>query len=229
MSERLAVLGRRLGYEFKDSALFERALAHSSWAAENGAEDNERLEFLGDAVLGLAVSDMLMARFADAGTDEGGLSRIRSSLVSGPALARAAAAMDLGEVLLLGRGELAGGGQGKESILEGAFEAVIGAVFLDGGYAAARALVEREFGPLLEGGPPPQLDPKSELQERLAALGHGCPEYVVSTKSGPEHMPTYEVEVREGSRVLANGRGGSRRAAEREAAGHALEKLAGES
>jgi ribonuclease-3 len=225
MSDSLAGLEDSLGYRFKDRALLEQALAHGSWAREKGKKDNERLEFLGDAVLGLAASDMLMSRFAGDDKNEGELSRMRAALVSRLTLARAATAIDLGPHILLGRGELGSGGAGKPSILEGTFEAIIAAVFLDGGYMPARELVEHLLGPWVAEGPLETLDPKSALQEQLARLGRGVPSYVVASKSGPDHMPVYEVEVQEGSAVLASGRGGGRKAAEREAASEALKKL----
>lgn len=225
MNDRFAALERRFGHEFKEHELLERALTHSSWARENGTSDNERLEFLGDAVVGLAVSDILMERFGGGEKDEGELSRIRASLVNGASLARAATSAGLGEFLLLGRGEDASGGREKESILEAAFEAVIGALFLDGGYQLARRVVKAELGERIEERPPQDFDPKSELQERLAAAGQERPHYTVSSKSGPDHMPTYEITVSTGAETLGRGRGNSRKAAEREAASKAIEGM----
>jgi ribonuclease-3 len=187
-------------------------------------ESNERLEFLGDAVLSLFVSELLMELHP--GVDEGALSLARASAVNTRALAERARALGLDAYVKLGRGEQRSGGSAKDSILENTFEAVLGAVYLDGGAAAARELIEREVGPTLANVQLGTRDPKTELQQQLHRVGRGVPEYETLATHGPPHAPEFEVEVRSDGWVLGLGRGRSKRAAQQAAAQVALDALA---
>jgi ribonuclease-3 len=222
----LEVLADRLGHEFDDPELLRRALAHRSWVAESpGTASNERLEFLGDAVLGWVVADLVYRRFGE--LPEGSLTDLRKSVVNANALADVARALGLGEFLSLGRGEDAGGGRDKPSILSDAFEAVLGAVYLDGGAEAARALVERLVGPRLDDAVDrlDRLDHKSGLQELAARLELGAPVYEV-TSSGPDHAKEFEAVVTVGDEAVGRGVGRSKKSAEQAAAAAAWARLA---
>jgi ribonuclease-3 len=228
----LSSLERRLGRRFVDRAVLEQALTHSSWAHENtGASqrDNERLEFLGDALLGFFVAERLYRD--DPAASEGDLTRRKQGVVSMPALATAARRLDLGSYLLLGRGEETSGGREKESLLADAFEAVLGAIYLDGGIRSGRAFVWRNLGSFLgasaEDGST-GVDPKTELQERWQALSRLTPCYRIVATTGPAHAREFTVEVLAGDRVLATGRGRNRKGAEQDAAASALRALTGE-
>ncbi|MDA2944963.1 MAG: ribonuclease III [Actinomycetota bacterium] len=215
----------RIGYRFSDSTLLHRALCHRSWIAESAeTESNERLEFLGDAVLGWVIADLAYSRFSDLG--EGALTDLRKSVVNAVALAGIARGVGLGKHLLLGRGEDSGGGRDRDSILSDAFEALLGAIYLDGGATAAFDAVERLVGPHLDASPERlgALDRKSALQERLAAAGRPTPTYS-AIASGPDHDKWFEVEVRCGSEVLGAGSGRSKKVAEQAAAAVALAAL----
>jgi ribonuclease-3 len=221
-------LQNRLGHHFVDSALLAQALTHRSFANEcrdAALVDNERLEFLGDAVLDLVIGHQLLVDHPDA--DEGELSRLRAELVSAPSLARMARQLALGECLLLGRGEARSGGRDKESLQADGFEAVIGAVFVDAGYAAAAAVVCRLFAPYLqaERGAVEQ-DYKTRLQERLQAQQQR-PEYLLAAAHGPDHQRRYEVEVLVAGTMLGHGEGTTKKRAEQEAARRALQRLNG--
>ncbi len=185
------VLESRIGYTFRDRTLCESALTHKSWLNErHGATrtDNERLEFLGDAVLALAVSDMLMKRFPD--RSEGELSKTRAALVSEVGLAKAAEGMGLGEWIFLGRGEDQAGGRRKPSILSDALEALVGAVYLDGGFTAAHDVTERLFAEALrDADSSVRFDFKSRLQERSQALLQATPQYTRRRPGGPRPRP----------------------------------------
>lgn len=221
----LADLEHRLGHVFSDPELLYRALCHRSWVAEHPDDlSNERLEFLGDAVLGWVTADLAFRRDADYA--EGTLTDLRKAVVNARALAGVARALNLGEHIRLGRGEAAAGGADKDSILSDAVEAVIGAVYLDGGVDTARDLVTRLIGPLLDAAPDDlsRLDPKSTLQERLAAVGSPAPVYEV-TGTGPDHDRWFTAIVMSGSRELASGEGRSRKQAEAAAAAAALDVL----
>jgi ribonuclease-3 len=221
-------LEERIGHRFADRGLLERAVSHRSWIAESEAtESNERLEFLGDAVLGWVVADLAYRGFPDLG--EGTLTDLRKSVVNARALARVAREVDLGRHVRLGRGEAAAGGGDKDSILSDALEAVIGAVYLDGGQSVAFAMVERLVGPHLQRAPATlhTLDAKSALQERLAVLGLPAPEYSTSS-SGPDHDKRFEVAVSAGAGELGRGSGRSKKLAEQAAAAVALTALADE-
>lgn len=224
----LGVLERRIQYAFKDRDLLRRALTHCSFANESPDDvvDNEALEFLGDAVLSFVVSDELCKRFP--AFREGRLSRTKASMVQTSTLAALAREIGLGRYLLLGRGEEKSGGAGKESLLANAFEALIAAVYRDGGIRPTRAFIRRALkGPLHRAEDAERsLDPKSALQERLQAGGHGMPAYKVVEEHGPDHHKTFVVELRVGRRVLGTGEGRSKKVAQQKAARAALKRLA---
>jgi ribonuclease III len=218
----LHALQERLGWRFTQPALLQRALTHRS----AGAEHNERLEFLGDAVLQTAISALLYERFA--GSDEGDLTRVRAHLVREDSLARLALAVGLSEVLHLSEGEARGGGAARPSILADALEAVIGAAFLDGGYAAAQSLVQRLFGEVIAGTETDSWskDAKTELQEWLQARRLAVPAYRIVATRGQSHAQTFDVECAVAALGLAeSGEGRSRRTAEQDAARRMLAKL----
>ncbi len=199
----------------------EEALTHPSYANESGAPDNQRLEFLGDAVLGLCVSELLAETHPDA--DEGELTRMRSALVNAEALARWARKEEIGPCLSLGRGARAGAEQGQTNVLADAVEAVVAAVYQARGLPGARSLVRditRDV--VLERDLIGVRDPKSTLQERVQALGRPAPRYTVVQSGGPAHDPTFEVRVTVGDEALGTGSGRSKRQAERAAAEAAL-------
>lgn len=227
--ETLQRLERALGCRpFQDRSLLDTALTHRSFVNENrrsDLSDNERLEFLGDAVLQLSVSDLLYRRFPD--SSEGDLSRIRASLVTEQSLARLARHYDLGNYLLLGRGENLSGGRDKDSILADAFEAVIAAVFLEHGYEEMLVAVEDIIAPVLDAvtTAPGYNDFKSHLQEISHRLFQSAPQYRVVETSGPDHDRIYLVEVRVGAELKTTGSGKSKKEAEQLAAGRALEYL----
>lgn len=222
-------LAARLGHRFKDLALLDRALTHASHANEaRGARrrDNEPLELLGDAVLELAVTDLLHRRDPDGG--EGGKSRMRAALVSAPSLARRAQALGLPELLRLGKGEEKSGGRAKAALWADAYEAVVAAVYLDGGFKQAQRLVAAEFASDLESSPVgPSGDAKSRLQELLQGLGRPRPVYAVAAEEGPSHGRRFRVECRLDDGRVTTGTGSSKKAAEQEAARQALERLDG--
>ena len=218
----LQALQSRLGHQFAQPELLRRALTHRSW----GAEHNERLEFLGDAVLSLAVSSLLYERHA--GSDEGDLTRVRAHLVREESLHRAALGLALPEVLRLSEGEMRGGGAQRPSILADAVEALIGAVFLDGGYEPAQALVQRLFGEVIDATEAENWgkDAKTELQEWLQARRVPVPAYRITATRGQAHAQTFEVECVVATLGLAErGEGRSRRTAEQEAARRMLDAL----
>jgi ribonuclease-3 len=218
----LADPGARLGHAFADPALLRQALTHRSY----GTPHNERLEFVGDAVLNCVVARALYARFP--GIAEGELSRARASLVNEATLARLARRLDVGAALRLGEGEQKSGGSDRTSILADALEAVFGAVFVDAGFDAAAAVIERAYGDELRNADPAALgkDPKTRLQEWLQGRRVPVPEYVVAAVQGEAHAQRFEVECRIAPLgVVTQGLGTSRRAAEQAAAAAALEAL----
>ena len=227
-AEGAIALAERLGHTFSDLSLLQQALAHRSWCGEQegGAPSNERLEFLGDAVLGLVVAGYTYERYPDFA--EGKLAKVRSAVVNARVLAEVAGSLGVGDVLLLGRGEEGSGGRGKASILADAFEAVLGAVYLDAGWDAARRLVLRELGPAIAraGEEPDDFDHKSRLQEKAVRDGDGTPRYVVEG-SGPDHDRAYVAQVFLGGTCLGVGEGRSKKDAEQEAARAAWEELTG--
>ena len=222
MDARLEALQQRLGYRYTQSALLTRALTHRS----AGSNHNERLEFLGDAVLQTAVSALLYERFS--GSDEGDLTRVRAHLVREDSLHRLALALGLPEVLRLSDGEARGGGALRPSILADALEALIGAAFLDGGYAPALAVVQRLFGETIATTEVDSWskDAKTELQEWLQARKLPVPAYRIAGTRGQAHAQTFDVECAVAALGLAeHGEGKSRRVAEQEAARRMLAAL----
>ena len=225
-----AELQIRLGHPFRDENLLRLALTHPSVAHEANAvtAHNQRLEFLGDSVLGLVLSGALYDKFSAA--DEGALTKSRAKLVNAGSLAAHARALGLGAHLVLSRGEENTGGRDRASALADAFEAVLGAIFLDGGFEAAREFVLREFaadfGELTEAADIE--NPKGELQERLQADSPHAPEYEFIAATGPDHDRVFECAVRHAGAELARGTGKSKKAAESAAALAALEKLRAE-
>ncbi|MBN8493519.1 MAG: ribonuclease III [Burkholderiales bacterium] len=218
----LDALQQRLGHSFAQTALLTRALTHRS----HGSAHNERLEFLGDAVLNMAVSALLYQRFS--GSDEGDLTRVRAHLVREESLHRAALALGLPQVLRLSEAETRGGGAQRASILADALEALIGAAFLDGGYDAAQRVVRKLFGELIDSTETDNWtkDPKTELQEWLQARRLAVPGYRIVATRGQAHAQTFEVECQVAPLGLAErGEGRSRRAAEQQAARRMLELL----
>lgn len=204
----------------------EQALTHPSFANEHrrpGQGDYQRLEFLGDSVLGLGVSESLMARFPEA--REGELSLLRASIVSTDALAAFAETVDLGDALLLGKGADAAREREQPSVLADALEAVIAAVYLDRGFTEARRIIEEIVVQGLA-SPRPARDPKSELQERVQSRGASSPRYRLVQTTGPDHQREFVVEVEAHGEVLGEGRGRSKKAAEQAAARAGLAKLA---
>lgn len=232
LRDALGPLEAAIGYRFRDLGLLEHALTHRSKAHEDasgGVFDNESMEFLGDAVLGFVTADMLFREFPQ--HDEGHKSKIKASIVSTQALARLAAGIDLGRYVLLGRGEEKTGGRRKQAILADSFEAMIAAIYLDGGIDAARGFIARQFGPLFaearESGTEAIFteDWKSALQERLQSDGRGLPVYTLTGEEGPAHRRVFIVDVSAGGVSLARGEGRSKKAAEQAAARLALAAL----
>lgn len=215
-------LRRELGYAFEDADLLRQALTHRSAPGQN----NERLEFLGDAVLDLVVSEYLFRYHA--GAPEGDLTRLRASLVNDSSLAALAAELGLGEHLLLGGGERKAGGHRRDSILADALEAIFGAVYLDGGFEASQSLIEKVFGQRLVDLPAAEelRDPKTQLQEWLQARGVGLPDYDLVKVSGAAHRQRFEVSCRvDEQAAVTEGVGSTRRNAEQQAAERMLSLL----
>lgn len=218
----MAALGQSM-----DPDLLRQALTHRSYAYENGGlPTNERLEFLGDSVLGIVVTERLYRDFPD--EPEGQLAKLRAAVVNAQALAGVARALGLGNYLLLGKGEESTGGQDKSSILADAMEAVIGAMYMSTDLETTRSFIERIFGPLIatSANLGAGLDWKTSLQERAAETDSGVPEYRVSD-TGPDHAKEFTAEVLIGGEVLGTGRGRSKKVAEQEAAAHAYAALQG--
>lgn len=225
----LTELQARMGYTFENPALLERALTHRSYAHEHGNQarlHNEALEFLGDAVLGLVVAEWLVEKYPD--SREGVLARFKSYLVSSKHLAECAERLELGAHLRLNRGEEKTGGRRKRALLENTFEAILAALYLDGGFDAARTFVRRLFEPTVSRLDPSDIDrtdAKTALQDWLRAHGLPLPEYVTVGTEGPAHHPEFSIALRLDGEVLALGRGPSLKSAHQSAAGEALEAL----
>ena len=219
-------LENAIGYRFRDISLLRNALSHSSYANErwhNSLMSNERLEFLGDSILGMVVAEYLYRNFPD--RPEGELTRMRADMVCEASLAAIADRIGLGGHLLLGHGEEAGGGRSRASILADAVESVIAASFLDGGMEAARSFIDR-FA--LTNVPVRQLsnrDYKTALQELVQQKKNQTLTYTLTGESGPDHDKSFRVEVRLNSAVIGEGEGTSKKRAEQDAARNALEKL----
>ncbi|HET6625475.1 MAG TPA: ribonuclease III [Nocardioidaceae bacterium] len=221
-------LRAELGCPDLGAELLERALTHRSFAYENGGlPTNERLEFLGDSVLGLVVTDTLYRAHPD--LSEGRLAKLRAAVVNARALAEVARTIGLGEHIKLGRGEIATGGRNKSSILSDTVEAVIGAVYLSGGFEAATDVVHLLFDPLMEtaAGLGAGLDWKTSLQELSAEHSLGVPEYVIED-AGPDHEKTFTAQVQVGARLYGHGTGRSKKEAEQQAAETAYRAIADE-
>jgi ribonuclease-3 len=220
-------LTERLGYRFRTPSLLEDALTHKSYlneAPDAGRRDNERLEFLGDAVLDLVISELFVSRFPYA--PEGDLSKLKAKTVSETALSRVARRLELGHALVLGRGEELTGGRDKPSLLADAMEAVIAAVYLDGGLDAARRVVLTTFADVLDNLSRPEVaDHKTELQELCQREFSVLPVYRVLGESGPDHHKQFEVELSIRGHVYGVGSGRSKKEAEQQAAKDALEKI----
>ncbi len=217
-----------IGYRFEDRGLLDNALTHRSFVNENSAlpcKDNERLEFLGDAVLELTVSDMLMKKFPDLA--EGELSKLRASVVNEQLLAKLARGFRIGEFLLLGRGEESTGGRTKPSLLANAFESVVAAMYLDGGFDRTATFIGRLFEPLIEAGAAAAVyrDYKTAAQEICQNRFKELPRYIVISETGPDHEKRFETSLVVGERVIATGTGRSKKEAEQQAAKEALEVL----
>jgi ribonuclease III len=217
-------LERALGYTFIRSEFLQIALTHPS-AAEGTDRHHERLEFLGDAVLDLAIADMLMRHFPDG--KEGLLSRQRASIVNARTLAAKAESIGLGKCLLLGKGEEKSGGRQKTSILAAGFEAIIGAIYSDSGLVEAQQVVERLFGDDI-GGPSVERDYKTELQETAHRYFRLHPVYEVISETGPDHAKRFITRIRIGSRQFGVGEGSSKKLAEQAAARQALDVIKAE-
>jgi len=218
-------LQEELGYDFTDSVLLMRCLTHVSWGGGEQEDNNEILEFLGDAVLNLAISDLLMHRFP--AKKEGDLSKMRASLVNSTILAEKAMALGIGKLILMGKGEERSGGRTKASILATAIEAILGGIYWEGGYGAARAVVERRFAAELKQRKLGLQDYKTRLQEISQMLYHVPPAYKLAAESGPNHEKRFVTEIAVGGKILGRGEGKSKKQSEQEAAKKALVKLQG--
>ncbi|HEX2339305.1 MAG TPA: ribonuclease III [Vicinamibacterales bacterium] len=233
LRDEFRVLEDRIDYRFRDPGLLEHALTHRSRVHEDasgGVFDNESLEFLGDAVLGFVIADLLFREFPQ--HNEGEKSKIKASIVSAPSLGRLAEKIGLGDFLILGRGEEKSGGRQKMALVSDSYEALIAAIYMDGSIQAARTFIEREFSGLIEEARTRgtdsafTMDFKSALQEWLQSKDRGLPEYRLAAEQGPAHRRTFDVEVLIGGEVVARGSGRSKKSAEQKAARGALEALA---
>jgi ribonuclease-3 len=220
-AEEFAELEKSLEYVFKDRGWLERALTHRSAPADGQKSDYERLEFVGDAVFDLSVAHLLSDKHPDA--REGDLSKMRAALVNTASLAEMAKKLKLNGYIRLGRGEMAAGGAERPSILADVLEAVIGAIYLDGGYEKAFSTVNQLFGDMILSVTP--RDPKTELQEALHAAGSQAPVYLLECMEGPEHAPTFVSVVEVDGEIVGRGRGATKKASQQEAASQALAKI----
>ena len=223
----LSQLEQKIGYSFRSRALLDRALTHRSFANERVGENwqhNEAMEFLGDSVLGFVVSAWLLERFPD--LSEGKLSKMKAHLVSESRLVELAETLDLGNYILLNRGEEKTGGRQKRALLADAYEALIGVLYIDGGITVAERFLRRELREKLSSIDPSSMigaDYKSALQERLQGVGGPSPEYAVVEVLGPDHRRTFRVELRIGGNAVSTGEGRTIKLAQQEAARIALE------
>lgn len=228
-TDTLSDFQRRIDYEFRDAALLERALTHKSFSNEHRearSPNNERMEFLGDAVLGFVIGEHIYRFFPD--LQEGALSKIKAHLVSAATLAAKGRDLGIGRFLRMGAGEARSGGAEKLSLIADAFEALIAAIYLDGGLTGAAEFVRRIFGPEITGIDVGDLsfhDYKTALQETAQALGLPLPDYRVVEEFGPDHEKAFVVELSWDGAAFSQGRGSSKREAQRKAAKEALKKL----
>lgn len=221
MSKDFNILEEKIKYKFRDKALLREALTHSSYANEKrNGKCNERMEFLGDAVLSIVTAELLYTKFPD--MPEGELSKLRSSLVCTAGLSGFAKEIDLGDFILLGKGEENTGGRSRPSILENTFEALIAAVYLDGGMDKAKEHILRFLGKALENHQINFKDYKTALQEVVQQNPDETLNYVIVGESGPDHDKRFDVEVHLNSNVIGKGTGRSKKQAEQEAAREAL-------
>ena len=224
----LQKLEATIGYSFKDMKILEESIIHKSYAYENAAQKlrhNERLEFLGDAVLDLVVSDLLMEKFPE--SPEGDLSRIRASIVNEDQLAKLALKLELGKSLYLGKGEELTKGRVKASILANTYEAIVAAIYLDGGYDSVYTIIQEHFRPVLEEAAKSDInrDYKTKLQEEAQARHKIVPHYIVTQEKGPDHDKVFQIQVSLKGKPLAFGSGKSKKEAEQDAARNALKIL----
>ncbi len=216
----------KIGYKFTNSLLIAEAMTHPSLAYETRKPhfDNQRLEFLGDAVIQLILTNELYLHFPDFG--EGKLTKLRSRLVSRTALKRYAKSIDLGQHLLLGKGEETSGGRARPSNLADAFESLFGAIYLDGGYEVARDCLLSKFSSFIKEitDQPDEVNPKGQLQEILQAISTNSPSYRIVSQEGPDHQKSFVAEVVWQGKVLGKGSGNSKKVAEIGAAADAMQK-----
>ena len=217
------MIEKKLDYKFKDLELLKTALTHSSYANETSVESNERLEFLGDAVLGFIVAHVLYKRYPDA--SEGKLSKMRSSIVSRMNFAHLARELKIDKQVLLGKGEENTGGRERESNISGTFEAVIGAIFIDGGYRRVSKTITKLLKNCLNGDEEIFKDYKTKLQEVAQRKFKKVPKYKVVLEEGPPHDKNFHVEVRLGRKSFGKGLGRNKKQAEQEAAKQGLESM----
>lgn len=220
-TDQFSQIEKRLGYNFKNRAWLERALTHRSVHPKGTRSDYERLEFIGDAVLDLAVGHLLLDQYPE--VREGELSKMRAALVNTASLAEVARSVELGPFIRLSRGELASGGAERPSILADVFEAILGAIYREAGYDTAFGVVRNLFAVRTQTVTP--TDPKTELQEALHALAEPQPEYLLEFVEGPEHAPTFVSIVKIGEQIAGRGRGPTKKASQQMAAAIALESL----
>ena len=222
MNKNFSAFEEKIKYKFRDKSLLREALTHSSYANEirNGLKCNERMEFLGDAVLSIVTAELLYSKFPD--MPEGELSKLRSSLVCTAELSQFAKDIELGKYLLLGKGEQNTGGSERPSILENAFEALVAAIYLDGGMESAKAHILRFLNTALENHQINFKDYKTQLQEIIQQNPDETLNYVIVGESGPDHDKRFNVEVHLNSNVIGRGTGKSKKQAEQEAAKEAL-------
>ncbi len=218
-------LQEKLNYQFKNEKLLKTALTHSSYANENHCENNERLEFLGDSILGLTVSRYLFGELAN--VNEGSLSKLRASLVCEESLAQIARGLELGKFLRLGNGEVMQGGRNRNSLLSDALEAVFAAIYLDSSFEIAEKKIKEIMSPILEEGVKGSFyhDYKTTLQEVLQKKNHLRAEYEILREVGPDHNKQFIVGITIKGKLFAKGKGQNKKEAEQSAAKHALEKL----
>ncbi|MFA9408462.1 MAG: ribonuclease III [Candidatus Dadabacteria bacterium] len=217
------MIEKKFNYKFKDRELLKTALTHSSYANETSVESNERLEFLGDAVLGFIVAHVLYKRYPDA--SEGKLSKMRSSIVSRMNFAHLARELKIDKQVLLGKGEENTGGRERESNISGTFEAVIGAIFIDGGYRRVSKIITTLLKNCLNGDEEIFKDYKTKLQEVAQRKFKKVPKYKVVLEEGPPHDKNFHIEVRLGRKSFGKGVGRNKKQAEQEAAKQGLESM----